>query len=259
MRLDWLLAVIVVAVVGAAVAGRSSVASSSGGAVPSARPAAAGFAAAYLRYLDGRLSASALPGATESIRRDPGDTIPTGSIAGALRLTHVALTNVLGSSTAQALFVGRDDKHHQVSARIALAFRNGAWRVVGLIAPDLVTEFAPARPPLSAPPTARAAAARFAQAYIDYVEGVARTPPPGAATVLAQIRTGQDPLAQTPRSHGRPRLLALRLGPPGNGTTDVVAKFAAAGSTQTFAFLVSGAGRRWQASYLIPGSAGITP
>jgi hypothetical protein len=255
MRADWLLALAAAGVVAVLVIVKTS---SGSGAVtaPSAKPAATAFARGYLRYLDAGVAAARLPYATAQARRQAGQIIPRAKRSGALRLTRLATSAVVGATSATILFVGRD-RGHTVSSSFRMRYAHRRWRVVGVVAPDLVTALRPRTPTAPAPSSARRVARAFAPAYVDYVDGASGRRPPGAApAVVGAARS--EPLGRLPGTRVRARLLALRLGQPGP-TIDAVARVRAAASAFTFAFVMQRAGDRWTVAEVIAGSRGVRP
>lgn len=262
MRLEWLLAAAVAVAVAVALLASSSGGSASGGGAtaPSPRAAATGFANAYLTFLDGRISSSALPSSTAAAQSQAGPSLTRAQRFGALTLHRLELPTVSGAPAATALFVGRDARGHGVSVQIGLVYRARHWQVVKIVAPDLATAFKTRHVPGAAAPTAaRTTAALFARAYLDWVQGATQRRPAGGPAVARQLRNGTDPLHSLHPTHRRAQLLAIELGPPAHGSVDAIARFAATagGSPQTFAFVMSDQRGRWQVTELVPGSLGV--
>jgi hypothetical protein len=215
----------------------------------SARSVADGFAAAYVRYLDGQIPLSELPDAAAGVLRTAnGIILPARLRAGQLTLAQLNVYDVT-PSTARAGFGARDRKNY-LPATIALARRAGAWEVVGLVPPDL-TELYP-RPKIPpAPSAARAAAADFALAYVNYREGVRGQPPTGQPLIVKQIAGGRDPLAHIAATHHPAHLDSLKLGPVTNGMVAATAQLSDGGSSMTVLFTMQKGGGPWTASQFI--------
>jgi hypothetical protein len=227
--LDLALALVVaIAVAAAALIQQGS--SASGTVTPgSPRPVANAFSRAYLDYLDGSGGLAALPDTTSRVRALGAERIPPAARSGPLRLTDLRLSYVGGSTRAQALVVGRDERHGY-SFEIDISFLGGRWQVTYIVPPDLATVLAPpARPPAS-PRALVAAAGRFAVAYVDYREGSGSALPASLPLMRSQIDTGRDPLAATTPTHARGRLVSLTLGPIVRGDVAAHAVVASAAS-----------------------------
>jgi hypothetical protein len=246
-RIELLAAFAVVAAVLAAVLVHESTGTSGAATPPSPRPAAASFAAAYLGYLDGQAGSASLPGATARVRSlaAGGGTIPSASRAGALQVSSLQIRYVRGAAAAQALLRARDAKR-SYPFNLGLAYGGGRWRVVYLVPPDLGTiDASPARPRASHP--LLAAATRFALAYAAYRAKLTHSLPPGLPTIIGQIRTGSDPLQQTPLAAAQPHLLSLAVGPPGGGFAAATAAISAGSGTARFSFNLQQTRGAWHA------------
>ena len=181
--------------------------------------------------------------------------IPWSSRAGALSLTELKLAGVAGSSDAQALFAGRDRKH-TYTAQISLAYTAGAWRVVDLVPPDLDVVLAPPPAPPLTPTAVRSAAAAFALAYADYVEGATRALPAGLPSIRGQITGGQDPLAGTAPTHVPAQLTKLEFAPVQGNVVGVTAVLSDAGRRLSATFDLERTGGRWHAWWFPEGATG---
>ena len=246
IRLDLALALLVaVAVAAAALIQQGS--SASGTVTPSSpRPVAEAFSRAYLGYLDGSVGLAALPDATSRVRTLGAERIPPAARSGPLRLTEVRLSYVGGSTRAQALVVGRDERHGY-SFEIDISFVGGRWQVTYIVPPDLATILAtPARPPAS-PRALALVAGRFAVAYVDYREGSDSALPASLPLMRSQIGRGQDPLADITPTHARSRLVSLALGPIVRGDVAAHAVVASAGTRLTVEFDLKRTSMGWAA------------
>ncbi len=137
--------------------------------------AAALFAGAYVRFLDGVGSAAALPDATPAVRALAGQAgpVPASRRRGTLVLAQLRQTQRPGAS----YFVAAHDRAHTFYAQVTLSQEHGRWVVVQLTPPDFVQALASAGPPAPAPPRASAApetaARRFLQGYLRWLYGQA--------------------------------------------------------------------------------------
>ncbi len=246
--LDLLLALVLVAVLGAAVFVRQGTASSNLRSPPSPRPVAVAFGSAYLRVLGGGLSAGALPDATARVR-DIAAHAGAGApwrFTGALALDAVRIRYVAHSRAAQVLLTGQD-RVRSYPFDLGLNYGHGGWRVVYLVPPDVGTILAPGRQAPSTPAAVRRAAARFALAYADYRESATRLEPPGLPSIRGQIATGQDPLAGTQPTRIRASLRSLAFGPQEGDIVAVSAVLADSGTRPSFSFVLQRATGDWQA------------
>lgn len=252
-------AALALAAVAVAVLAGNRSSAATGGPVPSSEPDAARFAHAFLGYLDGQLPASRLPDATAAARGQVGEIIPAAQRAGTLRLTRLTDDGVSGARTARVVLIAKD-RRHSLSARFALAYGRGGWRVVSVVGPDLATVLRPrTSPALAGAGAARRVAAGFAQQYIDHAEGLRKRLPDAPAAVLAQIRSGQDPLSRLTPARRRARVTRVSLGPLSGQVVDAIVRFRAAGQTQTFALELTRAGGGWEIWRLIDASLGVRP
>jgi hypothetical protein len=220
-------------------------ASSASTVAPSARPAAAAFASAYVSFLNGGTAAPALPGATAAVRSlaASGGRVPV-AYRGKVVLRNVQSGSVLGATSASALLVARTGSQ-TLDAALALRYVGSRWLVTGLVPPDFSTVFSPPPPPVRVPTAVRAAALAFAFAYADYRTGARARPPAGLPTIESQIAGQQDPLAGTPRTHAAARVLGLAMLPQGQ-LTPVDATLAAGGHRLTFTFILQLTRGGWQ-------------
>jgi hypothetical protein len=223
--------------------------SSAGRPAASAQSVAAAFASAYVRYLGGEIALSQLPDADAGVLQTAnGLVVPPRLRTGRLTLARLTMTSVSGS-TASAAFATHDGRYSLPTA-ITLSRRAGAWEVVGLIPPDFSELDAPPKIP-PAPSAARAAAANFALAYVDYREGVRKQPPAGQRLIAREIAGGQDPLAHVAPTHAPAHLDSLRLGPVTNATVAATAQLSDRGSSITVLFTMQKGGGPWTASQFI--------
>ncbi len=135
--------------------------------------AAALFAAAYVRFLDGGGTAAALPGATPAVRSIAGQAgpVPARRRRGTLVLTQLRRAPGEGAG----YFIGARDQAHTFYAQITLRRDHGRWLVAQLTPSDFVQALAPAGPAAPAP-SARSSAAettarRFLHGYLLWLYG----------------------------------------------------------------------------------------
>ena len=128
------------------------------------RAAAAAFAAAYVRFLDGTATAGELPAATASVRAQAAQAgaIPTRRRRGTLVLTKLEPARGL---TDAYLLSARDDAH-TFYAQLNLTLQARHWIVSQLTPPDFDQVFAAAGPPPPRPPAGSAAAEQAARAFL---------------------------------------------------------------------------------------------
>ena len=182
--------------------------------------AASLFAAAYVRFLNGRDTASGLPDATSSVRTlaTRAGAIPAARRRGTLVMT--AMSQAVGAG-ASYLLTARDDAH-AFYAQLTLAEQRGRWLVVALTPPDSVQVFAPAGPPLPAPIPGSAApenAARlFLRGYLPWLYGQAPLHSIDAATsgLLASLNAHMPRIPPTMQSL-RPKVAAIAMQRHGHG------------------------------------------
>jgi hypothetical protein len=153
---------------------------------------------------------------------------------------------VAGAAQAQALVVGRDQRH-EYSVEIDIRFLDGRWQVVYMIPPDLTTILAPPARTPSTPAALRLAATRFALAYVDYREGATHALPPSLPAMRRQIKTGQDPLVATTPTQSGARLASLAVGPVADGAAAAQAVVVDAGAKLEVEFDLERTAAGWQA------------
>ena len=246
IRLDLALALVVAMAVAAAALVHEGTASSNTVTPSSPAPVADAFSRAYLGYLDGSVALAAVPDATSRVRSLGDEQIPPAARSGEVRLTRVQLYRVAGAAEAQALVVGRDQRH-QYSFEIDIHFVDGRWQVVYIVPPDLDTILARPAPAPAVPPALRLAATRFAVAYVDYREGATHTLPAALPAMRRQIQTGQDPLVATTPTHAPGRLVSLALGPVAQGAVAARAVVLDAGAQVPVEFDLEQTAAGWQA------------
>jgi hypothetical protein len=145
------------------------------------------FARAYLRFLDGQISAAQLPATTPRARRQAthGGQIPPRDRAGTLTLASIEPLNQQGQPPREFVIVAYDHARRSYPAQITLARVNRHFKITNLLAPELQTILMlnPPPPPHShirsrraspaPPPPAglRAATNRFLSTYLPYTYG----------------------------------------------------------------------------------------
>jgi hypothetical protein len=182
--------------------------------------AAAQFAAAYVRFLDGAGTAGGLPDATPSVRALAGraGAIPAARRRGTLvmKQLHPAV-----GATGSYLLTARDDAH-AFYAQMTIAEQDGRWLVVELTPPDFVQVFAPAGPPPPAPPPgssgAEDAARLFLRSYLPWLYGHAPLRAIAGATsgLLANLKAHPPRIPPTMQSL-RPMVAAIAMQRHGHG------------------------------------------
>jgi len=190
-------------------------------AAPAAKYAAASeFAAAYVRFLDGAGTTSALADAASSVRTQArrAGSIPAARRRGTLRITQ--LRAAVGASDSY-LLTARDHAH-AFYAQLTLADQHGRWVVIELTPPDFAQVFASAgpRPPPPPPGSAGAehAALRFLHAYLPWLYGQAplRTITTATSGLLADLKAHPPRIPPTIRSM-RPHIAAIAIKRRGPG------------------------------------------
>lgn len=257
VRFDAVLVALLVAVLAAVLLVSRTSNAGSVSSVPSPLPTASAFGRSYLGYLDGIGAVSALAPATPQVQRIAADLgpIPPPLRSGSVILDTASLRYVKGTTTGSGLLSGHD-RRHRYRFGISLAFRDGHWRVVYLVAPDLTMVLTP---PAAAPApsaAARTEASRFALAYTAFREGATHSPPPGLAPIAGQIRTGIDPLARTFPHHAPPTLSSVSFGPAQGGVISATAALHDAGAGVGFTFVLKQSAGRWLAWEFPQGGAG---
>jgi hypothetical protein len=179
---------------------------------PRVTPAAvaAAFAGAYARYLDGLLSAAALPSSTPTARARAGPVIPPADRAGALSVQ--SLQPLAGGQTFAAQL---RDRAHTFAAQLTVGRVGSRWQIVGLHAPDLDsilhTQNRPIPQPSGSAGAARAARA-FMGGYLPWLYGEARVSAIHGATLALLGRLKAHPPNIPPSLQGlHPRLAALGM------------------------------------------------
>lgn len=148
----------------------------------SAHAVVSAFAAAYARYLEGRLPARRLPGLSPSALASIAQTAPPPGRFGTLRLRPVAIELRDGGWTVPyAATLG--SRHGTIVATLALARGPDGWRITQITPPDLDQIIATHPPAPTVPPGVRAAALAFTRSYLAYTYGHARA---AALTDLAR-------------------------------------------------------------------------
>lgn len=200
-----------------------------GGANPGTGPTRK-LARAYLRFLDGQLSAAQLPAATPAVRREAirGGQIPARERAGAITLASIQRASSPAGARAEFVIVGHDHAR-SYPAELTFARRGHGWVAVRLLAPDLLTILARPTPPRSgirsrptasaSPPAgATSAARRFLATYLPYSYGQlpARNIQGTTAALKAQLAK-QPPAAPPAVKALHPVIRSLTLEPDPTG------------------------------------------
>jgi hypothetical protein len=207
------------------------------------------FAAAYVEYLARRLSPARLRDWTQSARDEAmaGRPIAHDHRDRTLRLSSCQQQGSTAHST-QALAVASDGAHRYPFTVDALRAPAG-WRVTELIPPDVSVDQRPSTTRVAGVPArARAAAAAFALAYVDYDQGARHSPPAAAPIVINEIQAGADPLAGQPPTHLPATIVSIRCGPLEHDRFAASATVTDAGRRVTFTFLMHATPRGWQAN-----------
>jgi hypothetical protein len=177
---------------------------------------ASAFAAAYGRYLDGRLPARALPGASSAARADVGPVITPAERAGQVVVQSTR------RAPGTAVFTARlRDRAHTFTAHLTLGQTSGRWLVIAVTAPDLDSILNAHSTPISQPsgsaPPERAARA-FLAGYLPWLYGAGRAGAihDGARALTAQLRA--NPPRIPPAFQGlHPRLASIGMQRHGHG------------------------------------------
>jgi hypothetical protein len=141
----------------------------------SQQTAAALFAAAYVRFLDGAGTAAGLPGATAPVRELAAQAgpVPESRRRGTLALAQFRRA----PGTVASYFIGARDQAHTFYAQITLRQDHGRWLVVQLTPPDFVQALAPVGLAAPAPPAGSSAAEttarQFLHGYLSWLYGQA--------------------------------------------------------------------------------------
>lgn len=135
----------------------------------SSRAIAAGFAAAYARYLEGRLPAEALPGCS------PGALVmieQSGSLPARLRVRRLWLIGVQGADRSWSARYGLLDAagRQTLSAGLTLTPTGSGWQLTSVDPPDIDAALVMPRPapPAAGPAAARAAALAFTASWLAF-------------------------------------------------------------------------------------------
>ena len=135
--------------------------------IPSARIVVAAFAAAYPRYLDGRLSAPRLPGLSPAVLANLEHTGPLSPRLRGLRLTMATVTPADGGWSI-TYTVSLAARRITIAATLTLLPGANGWRITHITPPDL-DQLIAVHPVAPAPPSAvRAAALAFTRSYLAY-------------------------------------------------------------------------------------------
>ena len=214
-------------------------------ALPDATPTARRFATAYIALLTSP-GGRPLPDASASVTRTAHE--PLGAAPhqlGVLRLYGLALrpTGPLELDVQATALTG--------SGQLPFAFDmtavNGRWQITALTPPDPTSLTLPSPPAPAPPAAARSAAAHFALAYAAYAAHLTATPPRVGVTARHQLQASEDPLANLPAGHQRPRLVHLELGPRQGATITATATLTDAdGITDSFSFVLATTPSGWQ-------------
>jgi hypothetical protein len=226
----------------------------------SAAPAAAAFARAYVRFLDGHRATAPLPRASARIRRLAAEAgpIPTATRSGRLTITKVTVQQATGSTRAQAVVTARN-RRHGLSFEVSLAYRASRWVVVSLLLPDPDTILAPlaapiarATPPGRPPQAARSAASRFLRSYLRFTYGHVQARRLRDVTAWVRRRLAANP-PRVPRAVRalRPIVRSLALERRGSGWT-AVAAVADGRSTYVVVFDLTNKAGTWAVSSIHP-------
>jgi hypothetical protein len=176
--------------------------------------AAAEFAGAYVRFLDGAGTAAALPDETMSVRALAGQAgpVPAARRRGTLVLAQLRAVQAQPGSYVLAA----SDAAHTFYATIAVSRQHGRWLVTDLTPPDFVQALAPPAPPAPAPPPGSSAPEHAARAFLDgylpwlYGQGTPRAIHDATGALLAGLSRRPPRVPLTMRSL-HPKLLALAL------------------------------------------------
>jgi hypothetical protein len=195
-------------------------ASTTTGAIARQDAAVSGFAAAYVRFLDGAGTARRLPDATSTVRALAGRAgpIPAARRRGTLVISEV---RAAVSASNSYLLSARDDAH-AFYAQMTLAEQDRRWLVAKLTPPDFVQVFAPAGPPPTAPPPGSAgaedAARLFLRGYLPWLYGQAPLRAISGATsgLLADFKAHPPRIPPTMQAL-RAKVAAIAMQRRGNG------------------------------------------
>jgi hypothetical protein len=145
------------------------------------------FARAYLRFLDGNLTAAQLPAVIARTRRQAiqAGQIPPRDRAGTLTLAAIQSVTPHAQWPSMFVIVAHDHARRSYPAQITVGRVNARLEVTNLLAPELHTilqlkppppprsriRTRPSPPPSSPPPGLRAATTRFLVTYLPYTYG----------------------------------------------------------------------------------------
>jgi len=135
--------------------------------IASARMLAAAFAAAYPRYLTGRLPAQRLPGLTPAALANLEQTRP---LSPRQRAIHLRLRTVNGEDGGWTITYTATlgARRTTITAGLTLIPRSGGWQITRITPPDL-DQLTAVHPLAPAPPSAlRGAAVAFTRSYLAY-------------------------------------------------------------------------------------------
>jgi hypothetical protein len=176
--------------------------------------AAAEFAGAYVRLLDGAGTAAALPDATTSVRALAGQA---GPVPAARRRGTPVLAGLRAAQGQPGSYVlVASDAAHTFYATIAVSWQHGRWLVSGLTPPDFVQALAPPGPPGPPPPAGSSAPEHVARVFLDgylpwlYGEGPLRAIDDATANLVAGLERRPPRVLLTMRSL-HPKLVAITL------------------------------------------------
>ena len=176
--------------------------------------AAAEFAGAYVRFLDGTGTAAALPDATMSVRalaRQAGP-VPAARRRGTLVLAQLRAAQ----GQPDSYVLAASDAAHTFYATIAVSRQRGGWLVTALTPPDFVQALAPPGPPAPSPPAGSSAPEHAARAFLDeylpwlYGQGPLRAIHDTTGALLAGL-SGRPPRVPLTTRSLHPKLVALAL------------------------------------------------
>ena len=207
-----------------------------------------GFLASYLRFLDGRLPAAGLRYASITARAQArtAGPIPRSMRDGPLLLHALAQDGVTRYSAQATATVA--DRQFSWPLTITLVHERDGWWVSGLVPPDLDL----GRPPAHArwprmPAVERAAAHRFARAYLKHLVGAPAPTPAMSATARRQLRLGEAALSDTRLpAHARVGAVRLRFGPLEGNEFAAAATATIARRRRSFTFLMVHTRQGWE-------------
>jgi len=179
----------------------------------SARAVAAVFAAAYARYLEGRLGADELPSCTPAARALLAQSGPLPARLRAMRWRLIGLWGGGSSWSARLEAIGAVG-HGALSAQLTLTRTSSGWQVTAIDPPDpddLLLAPRPAAAP-SGPAAARAAALAFTVSWLAYSYGHATPAQLRDLTMSLRSALAANPPRVPPSIRGLyPRVASLAL------------------------------------------------